>query len=90
MKERVLVTGGAGYIGSVVAAVLLEKGYEVVVYDNLCHGRRAAVPAEARLVVEDTGNREALDRLLRSHDFDAVMHFAAFIEAGESMQDPGK
>jgi UDP-glucose 4-epimerase len=90
MTERVLVTGGAGYIGSIVTAQLLEKGYQVVVYDNLSHGWRAAVPAEARLVVEDIGNREALDRVLREHPFDAVMHFAAFIEAGESMREPAK
>jgi UDP-glucose 4-epimerase len=90
MTERVLVTGGAGYIGSVVAAQLLEKQYEVVVYDNLSHGKRAAVPPGARLVVDDIGNREALDRLLREQPVDAVMHFAAFIEAGESMREPAK
>jgi UDP-glucose 4-epimerase len=90
MTERVLVTGGAGYIGSTVTAQLLEKGYEVVVFDNLSHGKRAAVAAEARLVVEDIGNREALDRVLREQPIDAVMHFAAFIEAGESMRDPAK
>jgi UDP-glucose 4-epimerase len=90
MTECVLVTGGAGYIGSVVAAQLLEKQYEVVVYDNLSHGKRAAVPAGARLVVDDIGNREALDRLLREQPVDAVMHFAAFIEAGESMREPAK
>lgn len=90
MTERVLVTGGAGYIGSTVTAQLLEKGYEVVVFDNLSHGRRAAVAGEARLVVDDIGNREALDRVLRERPIDAVMHFAAFIEAGESMRDPAK
>jgi UDP-glucose 4-epimerase len=90
MSERVLVTGGAGYIGSIVAAQLLEQGYEVVVYDNLSHGHRAAVPAGAQLMVEDVGNRSALDRVFRAHRIDAVMHFAAFIEAGESMRNPAK
>jgi len=90
MTERVLVTGGAGYIGSVVTVQLLERGYEVVVYDNLSHGRRAAVPAGATLVVDDIGNREGLDRLLRTQPMDAVMHFAAFIEAGQSMREPIK
>src|SRR5262249_21251765 len=90
MTERVIVTGGAGYIGSVVASQLLERGYDVICYDNLSHGRRAAVPSAARLVVDDIGNREGLDRLLRSQRVDAVMHFAAFIEAGESMREPAK
>ena len=88
MTERVLVTGGAGYIGSVVATQLLERGYDVVVYDNLSHGRRSAVPAGVALVVDDIGNREGLDRVLRTQPVDAVMHFAAFIEAGESMREP--
>src|SRR5262245_2620462 len=90
MTERVLVTGGAGYIGSVVAAQLLERGYDVIVYDNLSHGRRSAVPPSARLVVDDVGNREGLDRLLSSQPVDAVMHFAAFIEAGDSMREPAR
>ena len=90
MNERVLVTGGAGFIGSVVAAQLLEQGYEVVVYDNLSHGNRSAVPSGAELVVDDIGNRGALDRVLRARPVEAVMHFAAFIEAGESMREPAK
>lgn len=90
MAERVLVTGGAGYIGSVVTAQLLAKGYEVVVYDNLSHGWRKAVPVGAPLVEADVGDRAALDRLLRERPVDAVMHFAACIEAGESMRDPAK
>lgn len=90
MTERVLVTGGAGYIGGVVAAQLMQRGYEVVVLDNFSHGRRAAVPAGAKLVVGDIGDRAALDRLFRENSIDAVMHFAAFIEAGESMQVPAK
>jgi UDP-glucose 4-epimerase len=90
MTERVLVTGGAGFIGSVVAAQLLDRGYEVVVYDNLSHGHRAAVPPGAKLVVDDLADREAVDRVLCEHPVDAVMHFAAFIEAGESMREPAK
>ena len=90
MSERVLVTGGAGFIGSVVATQLLEQGYEVVVYDNLSHGNRSAVPPGAELVVDDVGNRDGLDRVLRAHAVDAVMHFAAFIEAGESMREPAR
>jgi UDP-glucose 4-epimerase len=90
MADRVLVTGGAGYIGSVVTAQLVAKGYEVVVCDNLSHGSKKAVPAGAKVIVADTADRAALDRIFQEHRFDAVMHFAAFIEAGESMQVPEK
>ncbi|MGD1996675.1 MAG: UDP-glucose 4-epimerase GalE [Anaerolineae bacterium] len=86
---NVLVTGGAGYIGSVVADELLEAGHKVIVYDSLVHGHRAAVPAAARFVEEDILDRAALDRVVGDDCFDAVMHFAAFIEAGESMREPG-
>jgi UDP-glucose 4-epimerase len=85
---KVLVTGGAGYIGSVVAEMLLQAGHEVVVFDNLSHGHRQAVPKNGELVVGDLADRGALDRLLGSGAIDAVMHFAALIEAGESMQVP--
>jgi UDP-glucose 4-epimerase len=88
MKERILVTGGAGYIGSVVAESLLSRGYDVIVFDNLSHGDRAAVPVGAALIVADVGDRIALDRVLQSGNVQAVMHFAAWIEAGESMQVP--
>jgi UDP-glucose 4-epimerase len=90
MPDRVLVTGGAGYIGSVVTAQLLSKGTEVIVLDNLCHGSRKAIPAGAKLVIADGGDRAALDRLFIEHGIDAVMHCAAFIEAGESMKVPEK
>jgi UDP-glucose 4-epimerase len=85
---RVLVTGGAGYIGSVVATELLQAGYEVVIYDNLSRGHRQAVPQDAELVVGDLADRASVDHLLRSRTIDAVMHFAALIEAGESMKAP--
>ena len=90
MAERILVNGGAGYIGSVVTSQLLAKGYEVVVCDNLSHGSKKAVPTEAKLIVADTADRAALDRIFQEYRVDAVMHFAAFIEAGESMQAPEK
>jgi UDP-glucose 4-epimerase len=90
MPERVLVTGGAGYIGSVVTAQLLANGCDVVVYDNLSHGSKRAVPSGAELIVGDTADQSALDRLFREHPINAVMHFAAYIEAGESMQVPEK
>ncbi|HMD97567.1 MAG TPA: UDP-glucose 4-epimerase GalE [Terriglobia bacterium] len=85
---NVLVTGGAGYVGSGVAAELIRAGHRVIVYDNLSRGRRQAVPAGAELVVGEVADRGALEELFRSRAPDAVMHFAASIEAGESMQVP--
>jgi len=86
---RILVTGGAGYIGSACAQALLDAGHTVTVFDNLSHGHRAAVPASARFVQGDINDRAAVASLFASERYEAVMHFAAYIEAGESMQDPG-
>jgi UDP-glucose 4-epimerase len=85
---RILVTGGAGYIGSIVAQELIEAGQEVVVFDSLLRGHRAAVPQEAAFIQGDLLEREALARLFGEHVFSAVMHFAALIESGESMEKP--
>jgi UDP-glucose 4-epimerase len=90
MAERILVTGGAGYIGSVVVAQLLDHGYEPMVFDDLSHGHRAALPASARLIVGDIADRALLGQIFTEFQPQAVMHFAAFIEAGESMQRPEK
>jgi UDP-glucose 4-epimerase len=90
MRERILVAGGAGYIGSVVVGQLLERGYDPVVYDDLSHGHRAALPKEVQLFEGDIADRAALDRAFCELKPQAVMHFAAFIEAGESMQVPEK
>ncbi len=90
---KILVTGGAGYIGGTVAQMLLEAGHSVAVYDNLCHGHRWSVPAEATFVDGEIADRARLEALFRQAaedgaPFDGVMHFAALIEAGESMQRP--
>lgn len=85
---NLLVTGGAGYIGSVVAAELLKAGHTVVVFDNLSHGRKAAIPSGAQLVVGDLESRAQLDSVFRQHSTDAVLHFAALVEAAESMREP--
>jgi UDP-glucose 4-epimerase len=85
---RVLVTGGAGYIGSIVTDHLLRAGHTVTVLDNLIMGWREAVPADAEFIGADTGDQATLDPLFSSHKFDAVMHFAALIEAGESVKVP--
>ena len=89
MPDRVLVTGGAGYIGSVVTAQLLARGFQVTVLDNLSRGNRQAVAAGAKLVTADISDRSTLDSILGG-GIDAVMHFAASIEVGESMQFPEK
>jgi UDP-glucose 4-epimerase len=88
MIERVLVTGGAGYIGSVVAAELLGRGYAVTVLDNLSHGKLSAVPSGADFVLGDIADSTLLDQMFGEVRVDAVMHFAAMIEAGESMRIP--
>ncbi len=85
---RILVTGGAGYIGSIVTEHLLRAGHTVTVLDNLIMGWQEAVSAEAEFVKADMGDEAALDQLFASHGFDAVMHFAALIEAGESVKVP--
>lgn len=85
---RVLVTGGAGYIGSTVSAELVRGGHEVTIFDNMSHGHRHAVPAGAALIEGDLEDRAALDRLFVERKPEAVLHFAALIEAGESMKVP--
>jgi UDP-glucose 4-epimerase len=86
---KILVTGGAGYIGSVTADHLIRAGHEVTVLDNLSKGHREAVPMEAEFIEGDIQDI-ALLRDVLPRGFEAVMHFAAYIEAGESMQDPTK
>lgn len=85
---KILVTGGAGYIGGTVALRLLSAGHTVLILDNFCHGHRRLVPAGARLIEGELADRAALEQLLRQESIDGVMHFAALIEAGESMQRP--
>jgi UDP-glucose 4-epimerase len=86
--SKVLVTGGAGYIGSHTALALTESGYEVVAYDNLSTGRKEAVLPPARLVVGDLNEVDRLDRLMASEKFSAVIHFAASIVVPESVEKP--
>ncbi|MCH9684212.1 MAG: UDP-glucose 4-epimerase GalE [Deltaproteobacteria bacterium] len=85
---KILVTGGAGYIGSVTVEQLVHTGAEVVVFDNLSLGHRAAVHPDATLVVGDLADRAAIDDVLATTKPDAVMHFAARSQVGESMREP--
>lgn len=87
---RIFLTGGAGYIGSIAAQTLLDSGHEVTVFDSLVTGHRQAVPQRATFIEADLADRAALASALADQTYDAVMHFAAFIEAGESMQHPAK
>jgi UDP-glucose 4-epimerase len=84
---KLLVTGGAGYIGSIVARHLLDRGHDVVIVDNLRQGHREAVPSGARLVVADLRDRGVLDATV-DQGFDAVLHFAALALVGESGTHP--
>jgi UDP-glucose-4-epimerase GalE len=88
-RRAVLVTGGAGYIGSHAAKALHRSGYRVVVYDNLAAGHRAAVKY-GELVEGDIADVERVRHALRSHAIVAVMHFAAFLDVGESVRDPAR
>jgi UDP-glucose 4-epimerase len=87
---NVFVTGGAGYIGSATAEALLTAGHSVSIYDSLVTGHRAAIPQGAHFIQADLGDATTLAAALAAEKVEAVMHFAAFIEAGESMKAPGK
>ncbi|HUB30908.1 MAG TPA: UDP-glucose 4-epimerase GalE [Terracidiphilus sp.] len=90
---KILVTGGAGYVGGTVAALLAAKGHNPIILDNLSHGRRDLLPPGVEFVEAELADRSVLENLFASaaksgSAFDAVLHFAALIEAGESMQKP--
>jgi UDP-glucose 4-epimerase len=87
---NILVSGGAGYIGSATAEALIKAGHSVSIYDSLVTGHRLAVPEGARFMEADLSDSHTLVKVLTDEKFDAVMHFAALIEAGESMKDPGR
>jgi UDP-glucose 4-epimerase len=86
----ILVTGGAGYIGSATAALLRERGEHVVVLDDLFRGHREAVPPGEPFYEGKIGDRELVARIAREHDLDACIHFAALAYVGESVSDPAR
>jgi UDP-glucose 4-epimerase len=92
VKPTILVTGGAGYIGSHAVLALQREGYGVIVLDNLEYGHREFVEdvLQAKLVVGDIGDRATLDQLFATHPIAAVVHFAAYIAVGESVSTPDK
>ena len=85
---KTLVTGGAGYIGSVVVSELIRAGDEVVVIDNLSQGHRAAVHPEAVFVEGDLADRQFLDKIMIEHQPEGIMHFASNTLVGESVEKP--
>ena len=87
--RKILVTGGAGYIGSHTVRQLLREGHDVTVVDNLSKGQRHNVPAD-RLYEVDLADTDSLTRLIRKKKSEAVIHFAAFIAVGESMREPAR
>ncbi len=92
MTKTILVTGGAGYIGSHTVKALQQKGYRVVVLDNLMYGHREIVEdvLRAKLIVGDINDRTLLERIFETHPIEAVIHFAAYAYVGESVNSPAK
>lgn len=87
---KVLVVGGAGYIGSVTVGELLEHGHEAVILDNLCRGHAESVPANAKFVQGDMGNADHLRAIFKTEKIDAVMHFGALSLVGQSVEQPSE
>lgn len=87
---KILVVGGAGYIGSICAELLLDQGHEIAVFDNLSEGHRAAIDRRAQFIEGDLQDRQAIDSALAAAQPEAVMHFAASALVSESMRDPSK
>ena len=89
-EEQILVTGGAGYIGSHAVKLLLQKGYNVIVIDNLVYGHRQALPENVILVQGAIGDKTITRKIFNEYNIKAVLHFAAYAYVGESVTDPGK
>jgi UDP-glucose 4-epimerase len=87
---RVVVTGGAGYIGATTVQSLIESGHDCVVFDTLSKGHAQAIPDSVQLIEGDVADRPLLENVFREHRPEAILHFAAWIEAGESMHVPEK
>ncbi|MFZ2657001.1 MAG: UDP-glucose 4-epimerase GalE [Victivallales bacterium] len=87
---KILVAGGAGYIGSACTEYLLDKGYKVTVFDSLVTGHRDAVDKRAEFIKGDLADRDLIISVLKNGGFDGIMHFAAYSLVGESMTNPGK
>lgn len=88
-KRTVLVVGGAGFIGSHVNKMLMQKGYSTIVYDNLSRGNKLTLEG-SHFIEGDIGDQASLDQLFQNHQIDAVMHFAALIDVGESVKNPAQ
>lgn len=87
---KILVTGGAGYIGSHMVRLLMENGYDVVVFDNLSSGHLDSLPKDCTVVIGDLFNNAVLEKAIKIEEVSAVMHFAGFISMEESVRDPHK
>lgn len=85
---NILVTGGAGYIGSICSEILVARGHRVIVLDNLVEGHRSAVPPEAAFILADLADRSQLEKAFSTHRIDAVMHFAGEALVGKSVREP--
>ena len=90
MKKNILLTGGAGYIGSHVTNLLIDRGYSVTVIDSLITGHRSLVNKKANLIVSDISNVRTISKLFKKNKFDVVLHFAGLIRVDESVKKPKK
>ncbi|KJH87243.1 UDP-galactose-4-epimerase [Pseudomonas fluorescens] len=90
MRKYTLVVGGAGYIGSHMVRMLVDAGLPIVVLDDLSSGSNGAVHSSVPLIVGDVGDQKLLDQIFQTYAIDAVMHFASFIQVGESITQPAK
>ena len=90
MRKKILITGGAGYIGSSVSYFLLDKGFDVTIIDNLETGSKLLIPKKAKLEVCDIADKKKISNILKKNKFEGVLHFAGLIRVEESMQNPKK
>ena len=88
--KNILLTGGAGYIGSHVANYLLDKGFKVTIIDSLITGNKKIVPKKSKLFICDIANEKKISKIIQNNNFDVVMHFAGLIRVDESIKNPKK